>query len=271
MIHWNVNPIFLELGPIQIRWYGLCFLAGFLIGFQFMKWVFQREGKPVEPLDALLTYMIVGTIIGARLGHVIFYDPVYYSHHLLEVLEVWKGGLASHGGTVGVFVAIWLFCRKYPEFKIPWLFDRLAIPVALTASFIRLGNLMNSEIIGKPAHVPWAFVFEKVDNIPRHPTQIYESLAYLSLFFFLWFLYKKNPKRPPGLLFGISMIWIYGARILLEYLKENQEPFENGMWMNMGQILSIPFVILGIVLVVRALRNRKAVAETVSRAMHRPN
>lgn len=258
MIHWNVNPIFLELGPIQIRWYGLCFLAGFLIGFQFMKWVCQREGKPVEALDALLTYVIVGTIVGARLGHVIFYDPAYYSEHLLEVFEVWKGGLASHGGTVGVFIALWMFSRKYKEFPIAWLFDRVAIPVALTASFIRLGNLANSEIIGKPAQVPWAFVFERVDQVPRHPAQLYESLTYLVLFFILWFVYARNPKRPPGLLFGISMIWIYGARILLEYLKENQEPFEAGMIMNMGQILSIPFVILGLVLVLRAVLNKKS-------------
>lgn len=253
-----MNPILLDLGPIQIRWYGLCFLAGFLIGYHFMRWVCQRENKPVEALDALLTYLIVGTIIGARLGHVIFYDPAYYSQHLLEVFEVWKGGLASHGGTVGVFVAIWLFSRKYPQFKIAWLFDRIAIPVALTAAFIRLGNLMNSEIIGKPTDVPWSFVFLKVDNIPRHPAQLYESLTYLCLFFVLWGIYKKNPNRPPGLLFGISMIWIYGARILLEYLKENQEPFEAGMIMNMGQILSIPFVILGLVLVFRALRRSNA-------------
>ena len=257
MIHWNINPIVLELGPIQVRWYGLCFLAGFLIGFHFMKWVCKREGKPIEALDSLLTYLIVGTIIGARLGHVIFYDPAYYSQHLFEILEVWKGGLASHGGTVGVFVALWMFSRKNKEFPIAWLFDRIAIPVALCASFIRLGNLANSEIIGKPAQVPWAFVFEKVDQVPRHPTQIYESLAYLVLFFVLWAIYARNPKRAPGLLFGISMIWIYGARILLEYLKENQEPFENGMIMNMGQILSIPFVILGVVLVARAIFVRK--------------
>jgi prolipoprotein diacylglyceryl transferase len=260
MIIWNVNPVLLELGPIQIRWYGLCFLAGFLIGYHFMRWVCQREGKPQEALDALLTYVIVGTIIGARLGHVIFYDPIYYSHHLLEILEVWKGGLASHGGTVGVFVALFLFSRKYPMFKVSWLFDRIAIPVSLTAAFIRIGNLMNSEIIGKPTKMPWAFIFAKVDSLPRHPTQLYESFTYLCLFFLLWFIYKRDPKRPPGLLFGISMIWIYGARIILEYFKENQEPFEAGMFMNMGQILSIPFVILGAVLVWRALRKKSSAA-----------
>lgn len=221
-----------------------------------MRWVCERENKPVEALDSLLTYLIVGTIIGARLGHVIFYDPAYYSQHLLEVFEVWKGGLASHGGTVGVFVALFWFSKKNPAFPVAWLFDRISIPVALTASFIRLGNLMNSEIIGKPTHMPWSFVFERVDNLPRHPTQLYESFTYLVLFFTIWFIYKRNPKRPPGLIFGISMIWIYGARIILEYFKENQEPFEAGMFMNMGQILSIPFVILGIVLVVRALRGR---------------
>jgi prolipoprotein diacylglyceryl transferase len=259
MIVWNINPVILDLGFIQVRWYGLCFLAGFLIGYHFMRWVCKREGKPEDALDALLTYLIVGTIIGARLGHVIFYDPAYYSHHLLEVLEVWKGGLASHGGTVGVFIALFMFSRKFPMFKISWLFDRIAIPVALTASFIRVGNFMNSEIVGKPTNLPWAVVFARNDNLPRHPAQLYESLTYLILFFVLWWIYKRDPKRPPGLLFGISMIWIYGARIALEYLKENQEPFEAGMIMNMGQILSVPFVILGVVLVWRALR-RPAVA-----------
>lgn len=257
MIHWNVNPIFLHLGPLQIRWYGLCFLAGFLIGYQMMKWICRREGKPIEALDSLLTYLIVGTIIGARLGHVLFYDPVYYFAHPLEILEVWKGGLASHGGTVGVFLALWLFSRKYKQFPFVWLLDRVSIPVALAASFIRIGNLMNSEIIGKPTHVAWSFIFERVDQIPRHPTQIYESLSYLCLFFITTFMYKRNSKPAPGLIFGFSMFWIFSWRIIWEFLKENQEPFENGMIMNMGQILSIPFVILGIVMVVMAIRHAK--------------
>jgi phosphatidylglycerol:prolipoprotein diacylglycerol transferase len=259
MIHWHPNPILLELGPVQVRWYGLCFLAGFMIGYQFIRWVCRREGKPEAALDTLLTYLIVGTIIGARLGHCLFYDPGYYLAHPFEILEVWKGGLASHGGTLGVFIALLLFSRKHKEFPIAWLFDRVSIPVALTAAFIRLGNLMNSEIIGKPSNVAWSFIFDRVDQVPRHPAQIYESLTYLCLFFVTATIYKRNPKPPSGLIFGLSMIWIFASRVGLEYFKENQEPFEAGMFMNMGQILSFPFIILGIVMVVRALRSQKAI------------
>jgi phosphatidylglycerol---prolipoprotein diacylglyceryl transferase len=257
VIHWHPDPILLELGPIQIRWYGLCFLAGFLTGYQFMRWVCLREGKPVEKLDALLTYLIVGTIIGARLGHVLFYDPAYYSEHILEVFQVWKGGLASHGGTLGVFVALFLFSRKNKEFPLAWLFDRVSIPVAAAAGFIRIGNLVNSEIIGKPTNMPWSFVFDRIDQVPRHPAQIYESLTYFALFCLTATIYKRNPKPPNGLIFGISMIWIFSFRVLLEHFKENQEAFEAGMFMNMGQLLSFPFIILGIVMVTRALRSRK--------------
>ncbi len=257
MIHWSVNPILIDMGPVQIRWYGLCFLSGFLIGYQMMKWMCRREGKPVEALDSLLTYLIIGTIIGARLGHVLFYDPGYYFSHPLEILQVWKGGLASHGGTLGVFLALWLFSRNFKEFPLVWLFDRVSIPVALTACFIRLGNLMNSEILGKPADVPWSFVFERVDKIPRHPAQLYESLSYLGLFLITTLYYKKSPKPPGGLIFGFSMFWIYSWRIVWEFFKENQEPFEAGMIMNMGQILSIPFVILGITMVYLAYRRQK--------------
>lgn len=257
MIHWNVNPIFVDFGPIQIRWYGLCFLAGFLMSYQIMRWMCRREGKPVEALDTLLTYTIAGTIIGARLGHVLFYDPGYYFSNPLEILQVWKGGLASHGGTLGVFAALLLFSRKHKEFPAVWLFDRASVPVALVACFIRFGNLLNSEILGRPTDVPWSFVFERVDKIPRHPAQLYESLTYLALFITTMTIYKRNPKPPGGLLFGISMCWIFASRIVWEFVKENQEAFEAGMFMNMGQLLSIPFVILGLTMVFLAIRHSR--------------
>jgi phosphatidylglycerol---prolipoprotein diacylglyceryl transferase len=257
VIHWHPNPLMLELGPLQIRWYGMCFLTGFLLGYQVLKWMCKKEGKSFDVLDPLLTYLILGTIIGARLGHCLFYDPSYYLTHPVEILKVWEGGLASHGGTVGVFVALWLFSKRQQTFSLSWLFDHVTVPVALIAALIRFGNLMNSEIIGKPTSMPWSFIFDRVDQIPRHPAQLYESFTYLALFAFLMILYKRNPFRPSGLLFGISMIVIFGSRIVWEFFKENQEPFEAGMVMNMGQILSIPFVVLGAVLVYRAVRAPK--------------
>lgn len=246
MIHWNVNPILVDFGPVQIRWYGVCFLVAFLIGHRIVTWMCEREGKPLEALDSLLTYIIVGTIVGARLGHVLFYDPKYYFDHLLEIPQVWKGGLASHGGTLGVIIAIWLFCRKHKEYPVAWVWDRICVPVPMVAGFIRIGNLMNSEIIGKPANVPWSFVFEKIDRVPRHPAQLYESLSYFTLFLINLTIYRRNPKSPPGLIFGLAMVWIFASRMVLEIFKENQEPFEAGMFMNMGQLLSIPFVLLGL-------------------------
>jgi prolipoprotein diacylglyceryl transferase len=200
---------------------------------------------------------MAGTMIGARLGHVLFYAPGYYFSHPVEILKIWEGGLASHGGTLGVIVGIWLYSRRYPQFSMMWMLDRLSIPTALVASFIRIGNLMNSEIIGKPADVPWSFVFLRVDNIPRHPGQLYESIAYFLLFVCTMTLYRRNPFRPAGFFFGIMLIWIFTARIFLEYFKENQEAFEQGMIMNMGQILSIPFVLFGLYLLINALRQPK--------------
>lgn len=258
MIHWHPDPVLLQLGPIQVRWYGLCFLVGFLVGYQIVKWMCRREGKPVEPLDNLLTYIIVGTIVGARLGHCLFYDPGFYLSHPVEILRVWEGGLASHGGTLGVFLALFYFSRKNPEYPLGWIFDRVVVPVALVASLIRIGNLMNSEILGKPSDVPWAFIFDKVDQKPRHPAQLYESLTYFGLFLTTMTIYWRNPKPPRWLLFGISMIVIFGSRIVWEYFKENQEAFESGLVMNMGQILSIPFVLLGCFLVYIALTEKKA-------------
>lgn len=252
MIHWSPSPEIFSVGPLQIRWYGLFFLIGFSIGYKIVQGFCLREKKSIQVLDNLLVYLVIGTAVGARLGHCLFYEPQYFLQHPLEILMVWKGGLASHGGTVGVFVALWLFSRKVPEFSFMWLLDRISIPVGLVAGFIRLGNLMNSEILGKPTDVPWAFIFEKVDQVPRHPAQLYESFTYFALFAFTLTFYKKSSTPPrPGLLFGISMIVIFLSRIFWEFFKENQEAFEAQMTLNMGQLLSIPFVILGFVLVIR--------------------
>ena len=259
---WNVEPDIVHLGPARIRWYGLMFLLGFTIGYFIIKKMCERENRSFERLEGLLIYVVLGTAIGARLGHCLFYEPDYYLAHPIEILKIWEGGLASHGGTVGVMLAIWLFSRKHTEFAFMWIVDRLCVPVGLIAGLIRIGNLMNSEILGRPSNVPWAFVFQRVDQVPRHPAQLYESFSYFVLFAINMLIYRKNCRPPSGLLFGISMIWIFSWRIVWEFFKENQEQFEKGMTLNMGQLLSIPFILMGIFFVVRALRMPK-VAEPV--------
>jgi phosphatidylglycerol:prolipoprotein diacylglycerol transferase len=254
MIHWSPDPVLVHLGPLQIRWYGLLFLSGFYLGLYFMQGVCRRENKPPQKLDTLLVYMIAGTTIGARLAHCFFYEWDYYSQHLLEILMIWKGGLASHGGGAGVVIALFIFSRRNPEFSFSWLCDRMALPLVLTGSLIRLGNLMNSEIIGQPTNLPWAFVFDRVDQVPRHPAQIYESLWYFATWLVGIFLYRKFKYKPPvGLLFGWVVTAIFVGRILIELVKENQEAFEANMTLNLGQWLSIPWLLAGCFLFFRAL------------------
>ncbi len=257
MISWNVSPTIARLGPLQLRWYGLMFLIGFLLGYQGMKKICIWEKKPLEKLDSLLTYIFLGTLIGARLGHCLFYEPGYYFSHPMDIFKIWEGGLASHGGGLGVLFAIWLFSRKNVEFPMMWIFDRVAIFVVLTGAFIRIGNLMNSEIIGRPTHIFWAFIFERVDNLPRHPTQIYESLSYFVIALLGWFTYKKyKMKLPQGRIFGMTIALIFISRFIIEFFKENQESFEATLPVNMGQLLSIPFVLVGIYFYVRSFQRR---------------
>ena len=254
MIHWSVDPILLQLGPVQIRWYGLLFLSGFYLGFYYLQKVCRWENKPPEKMDSLLVYVILGTTIGARIGHCVFYEWDYFSNHLLEIFMIWKGGLASHGGGAGVLVALFLFSKFNPEFTFTWLCDRVAVPLTLAGALIRLGNLMNSEIIGQPTDLPWSFVFQRVDQIPRHPTQIYESLWYILTWLGGLFWYNKFKRQPPpGLLFGWTVSAIFIGRILLEFVKENQESFESNMVLNMGQLLSLPYLLIGGFLFFRAL------------------
>jgi prolipoprotein diacylglyceryl transferase len=223
----------------------------------------QREGKSFERLENLLVYLVVGTAVGARLGHCLFYEPAYFLSHPIEILEIWKGGLASHGGTLGVMIAIWLYARRHPEFSMLWILDRISVPVGIVAGCIRIGNVMNSEIIGRPSNLPWAFVFEKVDNIPRHPAQLYESLSYFVLFLLNWLVYTRNKSNPPkGLLFGIALTWIFTWRIVWEFFKENQEAFENSMTLNMGQLLSIPFIVIGLFFIIRSFRQQSEPTQT---------
>ncbi|HEY9125144.1 MAG TPA: prolipoprotein diacylglyceryl transferase [Bacteroidales bacterium] len=254
-IQWDVNPVIFELGPFQVRWYGLLFAMAFVLGYIVFKKIFNKEGHTIEMLDQLTVYLAIGTIIGARLGHVLFYDPGYYFAHPLKILAIWEGGLASHGSAIGMLVALYLWARKNKQPYL-WLLDRIGIVVALGGMCVRLGNLMNSEIYGIPTSMPWGFIFVRENEIlPKHPTQIYEALSYLAIFGFLFYSYTKEwlfNKR--GLAFGIFLILLFSARFLIEFIKNPQEDFEKGMPLMMGQILSIPFIVAGIILVFYALR-----------------
>ncbi len=246
-ITWSISPEIFSFGIIHIRYYGLLFAASFLIGFKIMEWIYTKEKRSLDDLNDLIWYMILGTVIGARLGHCLFYNPEYYLSQPLEILKVWKGGLASHGAAVGILTSIYFYSKKKSNQSFLWVMDRVVIGVALAAFFIRMGNLFNSEIIGHPTDVAWGFIFTSVDNIPRHPTQIYEALFYLLSFVIIFFQYKKyDGKFNNGYLFGIFLILIFGFRIFVEFFKENQTYFEQGMVLNMGQLLSIPLVFAGV-------------------------
>lgn len=246
-INWNVSPEIFRIGPVAIRWYGLLFALGFVIGYQIMTKFFLKEKRPLKDLEALTITMIVGTIVGARLGHCLFYDPVYYLSNPVKILKIWEGGLASHGAAIGILLALWYYTKKHPKYTMLWLLDRIVIVVALAGAFIRLGNFFNSEIIGTPVSLPWAVIFTRIDTIARHPAQLYESLSYLLIFIYLFrSYYKFDGKIPKGRFFGIFLILVFSARFIIEFFKEVQSPFEHNLPLDLGQLLSIPFILAGI-------------------------
>jgi phosphatidylglycerol:prolipoprotein diacylglycerol transferase len=253
-ITWNVKPQIFEIGNFELRWYGLLFMGAFIAGNYLMGKMLKNDGVPDSWLDKLLIYVLIGTVLGARLGHVFFYDWDYYSQNLGEILMVWKGGLASHGAAIGIILSVWLFSKNVSKKPTLWALDRVVIVVALAGLFIRMGNLMNSEIIGTPSEVPWAFIFERVDGLPRHPVQIYEALAYSLIFIFLYRAYwKGNAGKKIGWLFGMFLIGVFGARFILEYFKHSQGGFENTLGLfSTGQWLSIPFALIGFYFVWKA-------------------
>jgi len=266
-IHWNPSPEIFSLGPISIRWYGLMFAMGFLIGFSILTKMFKYEGSNPEWVEKLFVYVIIATIVGARLGHVFFYGWEYYSQHLIEIFlpiakvgDAYKfvgfQGLASHGGAFGILIAVIIFSRKVTKRSFLWTLDRLLVPVALVGAMIRTGNLMNSEIYGVATNLPWGFIFERNnETIAKHPTMIYETLCYLITFGLMMYFYykKKGMKDRTGFLTGVFFIGMFFSRFMIEFVKENQEAFENGMALNMGQLLSIPFIIAGIYLIYHSL------------------
>ena len=267
-IHWNVSPEIFSLGPIHVRWYGLLFAIGFLFGYNQGERMFRNENVDPKWLESLFIYLIVATIIGARLGHVLFYGWSYYSQHPIEILYVWQGGLASHGGAIGILLALTIWSKKVSKRSILWVLDRVVVPTALVAALIRFGNLMNSEIYGIQTTLPWGFIFERNhETVAKHPTQIYESLSYLATFGVMMYMYwKTKAKDYQGLIFGVFFVMVFTARFFIEFIKEEQEAFEKGMTLNMGQWLSIPFVLAGIILIILAIRKGPVIYENLARS-----
>lgn len=269
-ITWTVSPEIFSIFGKEIRWYGLFFAIAFLLGLIITGKMFKDEKVPEAWTDKLFVYVIIATAVGARLGHVFFYAWDYYSQHPNEIIKIWEGGLASHGGAVGIIIAIWIYSKCVTKRAMCWTFDRLVVCVALAGMFIRLGNLMNHEIYGVATTLPWGFRFitnlyavkhlgaEPVFSEPSHPTQIYEALCYLISFIILYRLYwKTDAKHHEGLIFGLFLIMIFLSRFLIEFIKNDQEAFEANMTLNMGQWLSVPFILLGIFLIVRSFKRPK--------------
>lgn len=277
-IQWDPAPEIFTIPGIDwpVRWYGLMWAVAFIASHFFMNRIYKLEGRTDKELDTLTLYIIFGTILGARLGHCLFYGPWFdefdqtgelisegYLSHPLNLLKVYEGGLASHGGAIGILIAMWLYCRKTKESWL-WLFDRLVVVVPLASMCIRIGNLINSEIIGIPTDVPWAFIFIKESPLPRHPAQLYEAIFCFLLFIVMYWMWKnKRDVLKKGFMFGFLCVTFFTERFLVEFLKENQSDFESSLPINMGQILSIPFIVIGVYFIFRS-KSQEVHAKRVS-------
>jgi len=269
-ITWDVNPDIFSIFGIGIRWYALSWILAIVVGYRIFKNIMKREGLTEAALDYFAFTLVICMILGSRLGHLLFYDFQNFIREPWSFFYFRQGGFASHGAAIGILVCLWIFSRKA---KLPymWGLDRVSIVVPIGGALIRLGNLMNSEIYGGPTDLPWGFIFVRDgQSIPMHPTQIYEALAYLALFLVMWYLYFKKDiaRKQPGLLIGIMLVWLFFARFLIEYVKWNQVAFEESMALNMGQILSIPFIAVGIALIVWSFINHKKHPDPVDPAKH---
>ncbi|MBP5303008.1 MAG: prolipoprotein diacylglyceryl transferase [Bacteroidales bacterium] len=271
---WNVDPVIFSIGKFSLRYYSLLFVAGFPLGYWLFYKFYKRENVDVALLEPLLYILLIGTIVGARLGHCLFYEPKFYLTHPIEILKVWQGGLASHGGVLALVLCVFFYAHKYGRkngFDALWVFDRLAIAGSIAGCFIRLGNLFNSEIFGGPTSLPWGFKFPHSiewatvygpgvyppDGVACHPTQIYEALGYLILgLVLLWLYWKRTDKVYKGSIFGIFLVALFTLRFLIEFIKNDQVDFEAGMTLNMGQLLSIPFILAGIIILVWSIRHK---------------
>ncbi|MBN1596803.1 MAG: prolipoprotein diacylglyceryl transferase [Bacteroidales bacterium] len=276
-IEWNAKPQIVDLGFIELRWYSLLFLSGFVVGYYILSKIFKKEGLSIDLLDKLTFYVVISTIIGARFGHCLFYEPDVYLRNPLKIILPFEGtpgvdfrftgyqGLASHGGALGILIGLYLYTKRFKRPYI-WILDRMAVVTAFAGTMIRIGNFFNSEIIGKPTDLPWGVKFvhlaypgTPVEHVvTRHPAQIYEAICYLIFFVILILVYyKKYPKLKPGLLIGLFFSLMFTARFLIEFIKEDQVDFESNMKLNMGQWLSIPFIILGIYFIFRKEKSRQ--------------
>ena len=271
-ILWNPDQTIFHIGSLPIRWYGTMWMVGLMLGYLMMKKLYKDEKIPDEKFDPLFIYIFVSVLVGARLGHCLFYEPNYFLSswdHFVEMLIPFRHmangswryigyeGLASHGGVIGMIIAIFIYCRRY---KIsPWVvLDNMGICSCITATFIRMGNLMNSEIIGKVTNVPWAFIFERVDPYPRHPGQLYEALSYACFFVVIYLVYRKHRNLVgTGFYVGLCLTLVFTARFLIEYTKDIQEAFEASMPLDMGQLLSIPFIIIGVLCMTHAKKQKR--------------
>ena len=287
-ITWNADPILLHLGGLRIGWYGLLLASGFLLAYLLFLKITTREGLPEKLSDRFAVSLILWTVVGLRLGHCLFYDWAYFSHHLIEIFipfvetsEGWKftgyAGLASHGGVIAILCYVLWFTHKH-RVNLLWLMDRLAIAIPLAAAFVRCGNLMNSEIIGTVTQQPWGFIFMQLEGTdeccePRHPAQLYEAFVYLSLFFFqVWHYFRRTKgKIPPGRTSGITLCIVFIARFIIEFFKKEQVDFEKGMLLDMGQLLSIPFILLGIGLLIHSFRKKDCIATPMRINTSKPN
>ncbi len=259
MFYWDGDPIALTLGPIALRWYGIFFAVGFVIGYFIMQYMFKKRSYDTNDLDRLLLFIFVGTVIGARLGHCLIYEPDFYLSHPLEILKIWHGGLASHGGTVGVLLAIFLYFKIYkPPYSFFTLADMLCVPIALVCTLIRLGNFMNSEILGLPTNADFGVVFLRLgEDFPRYPAQLMEAASYFVTFLILGVVYFCIKRRPQGLIFALLFFLIYGARFFIEPFKVEQADYSTHTVFTVGQLLSIPFALGGLILVIFLLKKGK--------------
>lgn len=268
-IHWNPDPELINILGISVRYYGLLFVSGLILSVYILSWIFKRENIPSEHLDKLFIFGMIGILVGARLGHCLFYEPSYYLSNPLEMILpitfpsgggvkfIGYQGLASHGGALGLLIAIYFYSRKTKHSMIDTI-DLIAVVSGLGSGFIRLANFMNSEIIGMPTTKPWGVIFERVDNLPRHPAQLYEAICYFIIFAIMMILYKKKrDKLKSGFFFGLVLVLIFTARFIIEFFKEDQVGFEDGMTFNMGQLLSVPYIVVGIGFIVFGLWKTK--------------
>ncbi|RLA24972.1 MAG: prolipoprotein diacylglyceryl transferase [Gammaproteobacteria bacterium] len=252
---WDFDPVLASLKHLQIHWYGAMFALALLSNYLFMHWVYWRELGSTEDVDRLLWYCIGGSILGARLAHVLFYNPGYYFAEPLKIFAIWEGGLASHGGVFGVLISLYIYQRK-ASFDYFWILDRAAIAAALSGCLVRIGNFLNSEIAGTATTVPWAVIFKRLDNIPRHPVQLYEAISYAGIFVFLLYLYKNSANFDlRGRLCAWFLILIFSTRFILEFYKVSLISYDSNSWLSAGQLLSIPFIVTGVYILYRAQRN----------------